>query len=89
MSELCPECRIRPANTLKGIAFACDRCAAFEQPTMHCPRCQKEYPDFDGFGVVFCDPGRGGCGYCKHLSYDGVGDGTWKCNFCGKVKTDE
>jgi len=37
-----------------------------DQPTMTCPRCGAEHPDFDGFGMLahvkpaFPD----GCGYC-------------------------
>jgi hypothetical protein len=49
-----------------------------EQPTMECPWCGKEFPDFDGFGVLYCGPKPDGCGYCQHASRDnGV------CNFCG------
>ena len=45
-----------------------------DMPTMTCPGCGKEEPDYDGFGVVFC----AACGFCRHLSLD---DGT--CNYCG------
>ena len=41
------------------------------QPTMNCPRCKKEYEDFDGVGVVFCDPKTGGCGFCRHVARSG------------------
>lgn len=60
----------------------------YDQPEMMCPKCKKEYPDFDGFGVVFCSPEQGGCGFCRHLGYDGVGDGIhMRCNFCGLIKS--
>lgn len=62
---------------------------AFEQPTMTCPKCKKEYEDFDGFGVVFCDRAGGGCGYCRHLGKDGLPDGSMRCNFCGEIFSDE
>jgi hypothetical protein len=46
-----------------------------QQPTMKCPKCPAEYPDFDGFGVLHCTA----CGYCKHPSItDGV------CGLCGQ-----
>jgi len=51
-----------------------------DQPTMTCPRCKAELPDYDGVGVlahikpVYAD----GCGYCRHASRD---DGV--CNYCG------
>ena len=48
-------------------------------PTMNCPKCGKEWPDFDGFGVLYCPKDNGGCGYCKHASVmDGI------CQFCEK-----
>ncbi len=43
-----------------------------EQPMMRCPFCRREYPDCDGVGVVFCDPKRGGCGFCRHVELKGV-----------------
>jgi len=58
---------------------------AFEQPRMECPRCGKEYDDFDGVGVVYCDPLDGGCGYCRHVARSGTADGKWRCDFCGQV----
>jgi hypothetical protein len=54
-----------------------------DQPTMTCPRCGAEHPDFDGFGMLahvkpaFPD----GCGYCTHPSRD---DGV--CGYCGDVR---
>lgn len=59
----------------------------FEQPTMNCPKCGKEYEDFDGVGVVYCAPPEG-CGFCQHLSRDGQerdGKLVMVCGFCGKV----
>ena len=47
-----------------------------DMPEMACPRCEKVYPDFDGFGVLYC----AACGFCKHASID---DG--RCNFCKRV----
>lgn len=58
----------------------------FEQPTMGCPRCRKVYDDFDGFGVVYCDPKSGGCGFCQHLSRTGP---TFACDYCGAPAPEE
>lgn len=58
----------------------------FEQPMMDCPKCGKEYEDFDGVGVVFCSPEVGGCGFCRHLGFDHIENGKMRCNFCGVVK---
>lgn len=55
------------------------RRAAIEQSTMHCPRCRKEYEDFDGFGVLYCPKADGGCGFCRHASRDDD-----VCNYCGE-----
>jgi ribosomal protein L37AE/L43A len=45
-----------------------------DYPTMECPRCHRESPDLDGFGVMYCSQ----CGFCRHASIiDGV------CQFCG------
>lgn len=55
----------------------------FEQPTMECPRCRKEYPDFDGVGVPYCPPAEDGCGYCQHLARTGG-----VCEFCGDAGKD-
>lgn len=63
----------------------------FEQPTMFCPKCGAEHPDFDGFGfIAHTKPAYpDGCGYCKHPSRDGTPDGHWKCGICGDVRKDE
>lgn len=56
-----------------------ERQAPIESPlTADCPRCKKEWEDFDGFGVLYCPAWAGGCGYCKHASRT---DG--QCDFCG------
>ncbi len=75
-------CRFRPVGKTWAEVEAMARTA--EQPTMECPRCSKEYPDFDGFGVVYCAP-PDGCGYCRHLARSGLPDGSMKCDFCGDV----
>ena len=46
------------------------------QDLIPCHRCGKEYPDFDGFGVLHCKA----CGYCTHASITGG-----VCEFCGKT----
>lgn len=46
-----------------------------------CPHCGKEWPDYDGFGVMYCDPKDGGCGYCQHPAYT-----NGKCDLCGKAE---
>lgn len=56
----------------------------FEQPTMFCPKCHREYADFDGFGVVFCPPSSGGCGFCRHVARTGG-----VCDFCQNVKAEK
>ncbi len=45
-----------------------------EQPKMYCPKCYKEFDDFDGVGVVKCDV----CDYCGHVSLTGN-----ICDACG------
>ena len=61
----------------------------FEQPTMTCPKCDEELPDFDGFGVLAHEA----CGYCTHPSYDTIDGGyepaTWRCTICGAIETSE
>jgi hypothetical protein len=62
-----------------------------DMPTMHCPRCGAEHPDFDGFGMIaHTKPAYpDGCGYCTHPSRDGVArDGSWHwtCGICGDVQ---
>lgn len=49
---------------------------ADDMPTMTCPKCKAEMPDFDGFGVLYHEA----CGFCRHASID---DG--RCNFCKQV----
>ncbi len=56
----------------------------FEQPTMNCPACDREYEDFDGVGVVYCAPTEG-CGFCRHVAKTGDGAGRMVCDFCGVV----
>ena len=63
-----------------------------EQPTMSCPSCKREYPDFDSAGVVFCDPKQGGCGFCRHVELKGqpMGDKTvMVCTACWEVQEEE
>ena len=65
---------------------------AEEQPTMSCPSCKREYPDFDGAGVVFCDPKQGGCGFCRHVELRGqpMGDKTvMVCTACWEAQEEE
>ena len=61
-----------------------------QQPTMTCPRCGAELPDFDGFGVVaHTKPAYpDGCGFCSHPTRDAAPDG-WKCGVCGDVDDGE
>jgi hypothetical protein len=48
-------------------------------PEMACPKCGKEMPDFDGFGVLaHIAPMPDPCGYCSHPSIDGD-----VCGICG------
>jgi len=49
-------------------------------PTMTCPRCKREEPDHDGFGMLaHTKPAfEHGCGWCSHPSRD---DGV--CGICG------
>lgn len=56
----------------------------FEQPTMTCPRCKLEMPDYDGFGVLaHIAPLPNPCGYCTHPSADVV-NGVSICGICGR-----
>lgn len=83
----CPGCAARA--TLRGESVAEE---AFEQPKMACPRCRKQYDDFDGFGVLYCPADAGGCGFCQHASADGELDAggakIWRCGFCGVMWPD-
>jgi hypothetical protein len=56
-----------------------------DRPTMRCPRCGAEEPDFDGFAMLaHVKPGfSSGCGYCTHPSRD---DGV--CGICGDIEPD-
>jgi hypothetical protein len=57
-----------------------------DQPTMNCPRCGFEMEDFDGVGVVaHVSPMPEACGYCRHPSRDGDGNGNMVCGICGDV----
>lgn len=51
-----------------------------EMPTMTCPQCKREEPDFDGFGMLaHVKPAyEHGCGYCTHASITGG-----VCDYCG------
>jgi hypothetical protein len=74
VARACPTCgEWREDGSDCGVS---DKPAAEQQqPTMKCPKCPAEYPDFDGFGVLHCTA----CGYCKHPSItDGV------CGLCGQ-----
>lgn len=64
---------------------------ASDMPTMNCPRCGAEHPDFDGFGfIAHTKPAYAdGCGWCSHPSRDGTPEGGWKCGICGDVRKDE
>jgi hypothetical protein len=57
-------------------------------PTMMCPQCKREEPDFDGFGMLaHTKPAYpNGCGYCTHPSRNGDGKGNWVCGICGDVE---
>lgn len=57
-----------------------------DQPTMRCPKCGVEEPDFDGFGMLaHTKPAfERGCGFCVHPSMDVDDDGGWTCGLCGK-----
>lgn len=51
-----------------------------EQPTIACPACGREEPDFDGFLLAHVKPAyEHGCGWCSHPSVD---DGV--CGICGE-----
>jgi hypothetical protein len=55
-----------------------------DQPKMTCPKCGKEYDDFDGVGVVRCEA----CGYCQHVSMSAQqGREAWRsvCDACKAV----
>lgn len=58
-----------------------------DMPTMTCPRCRAELPDFDGFGVLahtkpaYAD----GCGFCVHAGKS-LTDGRWACDYCGDAE---
>lgn len=56
------------------------------QPTMTCPQCRAELPDFDGVGVIAhtTPEYEDGCGYCKHVTRDGG-----VCEICGDIEDDE
>ena len=47
------------------------------QPKVVCPKCGKEYDDFDGIEVLYCEV----CGFCKHASMTGG-----ICDFCKKTE---
>ena len=57
-----------------------------DQPTMRCPKCGAEHPDFDGFGfVAHTKPAYAdGCGWCSHPSKGKTPDG-WVCGICGRL----
>lgn len=61
-----------------------------EMPTMTCPRCGAEHPDFDGFGfVAHTRPAYSdGCGWCSHPSRDRNARGLWECGICGNERAD-
>jgi hypothetical protein len=69
-------------------AFCCDGVAPPpnpppDVPLTNCPRCGREEPDFDGFGILaHTKPAYiNGCGYCAHPSRDnGV------CGICGDIR---
>lgn len=72
--------------------FAVDRIGDDDgMPTMRCPRCGAEHPDYDGFGfIAHTKPAYAdGCGWCSHPSRDGTPEGGWKCGICGDVRKDE
>ncbi len=61
-------------------------------PTMVCPRCGAEHPDFDGFGMVahVAPAYPDGCGYCTHPARDyDLADDTWVCGACGDRRKDK
>jgi hypothetical protein len=58
--------------------------AVIGMPTMRCPQCGAEHPDYDGVGfVAHVKPAyEDGCGYCRHPARDLI-DGKWVCGICG------
>lgn len=54
------------------------------QPTMTCPQCKREEPDFDGFGMLaHTKPAyEHGCGYCTHAGRTGG-----VCDYCGDTES--
>lgn len=60
-----------------------------DQPTMTCPRCGWETEDFDGVEfVAHVAPMPNACGYCRHPSRDGDGNGNMVCGICGDKEVD-
>lgn len=47
-------------------------------PRVECPKCFVVRPDYDGFGLMYCDA----CQWCTHAAWTGTGD-TMTCEFCG------
>jgi hypothetical protein len=89
-NALCPKDKLRDAtdgggalalmhlaNAIRALPIPAAQAHEEAQPMVACPKCGREYQDFDGFGVVFCES----CGYCRHFSRD-----NGKCNYCGNVR---
>ena len=54
-----------------------------DMPTMLCPQCGAEHPDFDGFGfIAHTKPAyEDACGWCSHPMRPGG-----RCTLCGDVE---
>jgi predicted RNA-binding Zn-ribbon protein involved in translation (DUF1610 family) len=50
-----------------------------QMPKMRCPKCGKEYDDYDGFSFSYCPA----CGYCSHPS-SSIENGKEICGACGR-----
>jgi hypothetical protein len=55
-----------------------------DYPIVVCPGCDKKQPDYDGFGLLFCEH----CGYCKHPAKT-LRDHKWVCDVCNCITRSE
>ena len=68
--------------------MSAEEAMTLEMPTMHCPGCGAEHPDYDGLGfIAHTEPAypMDACGWCSHPMRNIDRDGNARCTICNQT----